>query len=162
MCRHVYVYEHDCSMYAHICICCICMYFMTTALWGYCFCRIVLYKLDLLLFMCNDVYVMCLCIHVHTCVLGWGWGERERKNCFCCCCFECTLSVDLIVPSVSHIGLCCIIWLLCFLLLLLLLLLLLSLSLSLSLSPFSVILSASSLSRWDCIFSFICLLIILF
>ena len=29
MCRHVYVYEHDCVMYVHMCIYCICMHCMT-------------------------------------------------------------------------------------------------------------------------------------
>ena len=26
---HVYMYEHDCLMYVHMCIYCVCMYFMT-------------------------------------------------------------------------------------------------------------------------------------
>ena len=30
MCRHVYVYEYDCFMYVHMCIYCVCMYFMAT------------------------------------------------------------------------------------------------------------------------------------
>ena len=28
MCRHVYVYEYDCFIYVHMCIRCICTYFM--------------------------------------------------------------------------------------------------------------------------------------
>ena len=29
MCKHVYVYEHDCFMYVHMYTYCNCMYFMT-------------------------------------------------------------------------------------------------------------------------------------
>ena len=29
MCRHVYVCGHDCFMYVHMCIYCVCMLFMT-------------------------------------------------------------------------------------------------------------------------------------
>ena len=29
MCRQVYVHEHDCFMYVHMCTYCVCMYVMT-------------------------------------------------------------------------------------------------------------------------------------
>ena len=29
MYRHVYVYENDCFMYVHMCISCVCVYFVT-------------------------------------------------------------------------------------------------------------------------------------
>ena len=44
MCRHVYVYEYDCFMYAHMCLYCVCMYSTVRIP-----CQIALYKLDLLL-----------------------------------------------------------------------------------------------------------------